>query len=162
VPKSHPVIAFRGKLDCLCARIVSAQVAGAELGRQDFVADLEEILDFVRSLLPAELRGEPVREFLLCGLDAAAVRERSHHPQKYFGHPHMRTSFRMGRLPVALNELRALTRETELAAVRAFADQDGNLSREDVVMALNRLSSLFYVLMFKYLPAGFVPEGSGI
>jgi ethanolamine utilization cobalamin adenosyltransferase len=162
VAKSHPIIAFRGRLDSLCARIISAQLVGAEIGRQDFVDDLEEIVEFVRRLLPAELRGEPVPEFLLCGLDAAAVRDRSHHPQKHFGHPHMRSTWRMGRLSVALNDLRALTRETELAAANAFVEPDGTTAREDVVMALNRLSSLFYVLMFKYLPEGFQPEGAGI
>ncbi|MDR2456583.1 MAG: cobalamin adenosyltransferase [Deltaproteobacteria bacterium] len=162
VPKSHPVIAFRGKLDSLCARIISAQLIGSEAGRGDFVGDLEEILDFARKLLPAELRGEQVPEMLLCGFDAAAIRERSHNPKKFFGHPHMRSTWRMGRLAVALNELRALVRETELSAAAAFVDADGGCAREDIVMALNRLSSLFYVLMFKYLPEGFTPEGSGI
>lgn len=162
VPKSHPVIIFRGKLDTLCARIISAQLVGSEIGRLDFVSDLEDILDFTRKLLPAELRNEAVPDFILCGLDAAGVRERSHNPKKYFGHPHMRSTWRMGRLTVALNELRALVRETELSAAAAFVDSDGGCAREDIVMALNRLSSLFYVLMFKYLPEGFVPESSGI
>ena len=162
VPKSHPVIVFRGRLDSLCARIISAQLVGSAAGRQDFIEDLEEILEFVRRLLPAELRGEPVGAFLLCGLDAAAVRERSHNPKKFFGHPHMRSTWRMGPLAVALNDLRAQAREAELSAAAAFVSADGASSRDDIVMALNRLSSLFYVLMFKYLPEGFVPEGSGI
>jgi ethanolamine utilization cobalamin adenosyltransferase len=68
----------------------------------------------------------------------------------------------MGPLSVALNELRSLVRETELSAAEAFQDQIGNSGREDIIMALNRLSSLFYVLMFKYLPEGFTPEHSGI
>jgi ethanolamine utilization cobalamin adenosyltransferase len=162
VPKNHPVIVFRGKLDTLCARIISTQLVGAAAGRQDFVSDLEEILDFTRRLLPAELRGEPVPAFLLCGLDAAAIRERSHNPQKFFGHPHMRSTWRMGPLTVGLNDLRALVRETELSAAAAFVEADGSCARDDIVMALNRLSSLFYVLMFKYLPEGFTPESSGI
>jgi ethanolamine utilization cobalamin adenosyltransferase len=74
----------------------------------------------------------------------------------------MRTTWRMGPLPIALNELRAQVREAELSAARAFSEPDGACSREDIVMALNRLSSLFYVLMFKYLPEGFQPESSGI
>ncbi|MDR1308321.1 MAG: cobalamin adenosyltransferase [Deltaproteobacteria bacterium] len=162
VAKNHPVIAFRGRLDSLCARIVSAQLAGAQAGRDDFVSDLEEVLEFARRLLPCELRGEKVPEMLLCGLDAKGIRERSHNPLSFFGHRHMRSSWRMGPLSVALNELRALVRETELAAARAFQDQDGRTGREDIITALNRLSSLFYVLMYKYLPEGFVPEGAGI
>ncbi|MDR2442189.1 MAG: cobalamin adenosyltransferase [Deltaproteobacteria bacterium] len=162
VPKNHPVIIWRGKLDSLCAAIIYAQVQGAEVGREDFVSDLEEILEFCRALLPAELRSEAVPPFLLTGLDARAVRERSHDPMKFFGAPHMKSTYKMGRLPILLNRLRALVRETELAAATAFLDADGNCSREDIVMALNRLSSLFYVLMFKYLPKGFTPESSGI
>ncbi|MDR1657623.1 MAG: cobalamin adenosyltransferase [Deltaproteobacteria bacterium] len=162
VAKNHPVIIWRGRLDSLCASIINAQLTGIDCGREDFVSDLEEILEFVRALLPAELRGKPVPQFLLAGLDAQAVRERSHNPQKFFGHSHMKSTCRMGPLPVALNLLRTMVRETELAAATAFIDSDGHCSREDIVMALNRLSSLFYVLMFKYLPAGFTPESSGI
>ena len=162
VPKHHPVIAFRGKLDSLCAAIISAQIFGHEAGKEDYISDLEEILNFARKLLPCELRGEPVPEMLLCGLGADAIRERSHNPKKFFGTPHMRSTWRMGRLTVALNELRALVREAELSAAAAFVDSDGGCAREDIVKALNRLSSLFYVLMFKYLPEGFAPEGSGI
>ncbi|MDR1051471.1 MAG: cobalamin adenosyltransferase [Deltaproteobacteria bacterium] len=162
VSKNHPVIAFRGKLDSLCAQIVSAQLLGSQLGREDFVADLGEVSEFVRRLLPCELRGEPVPPMLLCGWDAAAVKERSHHPQKYFGVGHMKSALGMGALSVSLNVLRAQARETELAAARAFVDDRGESAREDLVTALNRLSSLLYVLMYKYLPAGFVPEGAGI
>ncbi|MDR1546159.1 MAG: cobalamin adenosyltransferase [Deltaproteobacteria bacterium] len=162
VPKNHPVIIWRGRLDSLCAKIISAQHLGVEAGREDFTTELEEILNFVRALLPAELRGEKVPEFKLAGLDAQAVRERSHNPVKYFGHRHLKASWRMGRLSTALNELRSEVRQVELAAAAAFQDEFGRSDRDDVIMALNRLSSLFYVLMFKYLPPGFTPEHSGI
>ncbi|MDR2300603.1 MAG: cobalamin adenosyltransferase [Deltaproteobacteria bacterium] len=162
VAKNHPVIRFRGKLDILCAKIISAQLIGADLGNGDYVSDLEEILDFTRGLLPAELRGEPVPEFRLCSWDAQQIKERSHNPVKYFGHRHMKSTWKMGPLTVALNELRAIVRETELSAAEAFQDKSGQTQREDIIMALNRLSSLFYVLMFKYLPEGFVPQHSGI
>jgi ethanolamine utilization cobalamin adenosyltransferase len=162
VPKNHPIIVFRGRLDSLCAKIISAQCLGAQAGRDDFISDLEEILNFVRALLPAELKGEKVPDFNLLGLDAAGIRERSHNPVKYFGHRHMKSTWKMGPLPVALNELRTQVRETELAAANALQDTKGNSSRDDIILALNRLSSLFYVLMFKYLPEGFEPESSGI
>jgi ethanolamine utilization cobalamin adenosyltransferase len=162
VAKNHPVIRFRGKLDSLCAKIISAQLVGAKLGRDDYVNDLEEILEFTRSLLPAELRGEMVPQIRLCSWDAKEIKERSHNPLTFFGHRHMKSTWKMGPLTVALNELRALVRETELAAAEAFQEPSGQTRREDIIMALNRLSSLFYVLMFKYLPDGFVPEHSGI
>ncbi|MDR0622555.1 MAG: cobalamin adenosyltransferase [Deltaproteobacteria bacterium] len=162
VAKNHPIIRFRGRLDTLCAKIISAQLVGVKEGRDDYVNDLEEILNFTRSLLPAELRNEPVPEMRLCSWDAKEIKDRSHNPLTHFGHRHMKSTHKMGPLTVALNELRATVRETELAAAEAFQDADGTTRREDIIMALNRLSSLFYVLMFKYLPAGFVPEHSGI
>ena len=50
-----------------------------------------------------------------------------------------------------LNKLRTLTRESELVAYRAFKDEYGQATREDLIRALNRLSSLFWIMMFKYL-----------
>ena len=37
----------------------------------------------------------------------------------------------------------------ELAAVDAFSDRDGNLIRTDIVQALNRMSSMLYILMIR-------------
>ncbi|MDR1920632.1 MAG: cobalamin adenosyltransferase [Candidatus Adiutrix sp.] len=162
VHKDHPVIIWRGKLDSLAARLVEAQVCGHQLGNQAYVDDLEEILGFVRRLMACELRGKEVEDFHLLGLDAAALRERSHDPVKFFGRRHMLVSYKMGPLCVALNSCRALTREVELSAAAAFKDVAGQSSRDDVIRALNRLSSLFYIMMFKYLPPDFDPEWSGI
>ncbi|MDR1676954.1 MAG: cobalamin adenosyltransferase [Deltaproteobacteria bacterium] len=162
VAKNHPIIRFRGRLDSLCARLISAQLIGVQLNRDDYVQDLEEILNFVRILLPCELRNEKVPEMRLCSWEAQEIKERSHNPLTYFGHRHMKSTWKMGPLSVALNELRTMVRETELAAAEAFQDKNGLTEREDIIKALNRLSSLFYVLMFKYLPEGFVPEPSGI
>jgi ethanolamine utilization cobalamin adenosyltransferase len=50
----------------------------------------------------------------------------------------------------------------ELSAAKAFKKSDGQSSRDDLIKALNRLSSLFYVLIFRYLPEGFSPQWSGI
>lgn len=162
VYKDHPVIIFRGKLDTLSARILEAQICGQQMGRMDYVADLQEILEFSRRLLVNELRGEETEDFFLLGLSADDLRERSHHPEKYFGHRHILADYRMGPLCVALNTLRALVREVELSAAAAFKDAEGRPTRDDVIRALNRLSSLFYILMFKYLPKNFQPESSGI
>ncbi len=162
VHKDHPVIIWRGRLDTLTARIIEAQVVGHQLGNQEFIDDLQVILEFTRRLLTYELRGNEVEEFNLLGLDAAALRERSHDPVKFYGHKHMLAAWQMGPLAVSLNTLRALVREVELAAAAAFKDSAGQPTRDDIIRALNRLSSLFYILMFKYLPPGFEPEHSGI
>jgi ethanolamine utilization cobalamin adenosyltransferase len=48
----------------------------------------------------------------------------------------------MEALCVRLNSLRTASRETELAAA-AFKDTDGKPVREDIIKALNRISSRF-------------------
>ena len=81
-------------------------------------------------------------------MDAEEVHRCSHHPQE-FGFPgHILPAQEHGLLAAQLNRLRTLTRETELAAVQAFWDGQ-KVSREDIVLALNRLSSFFYVLQLR-------------
>jgi ethanolamine utilization cobalamin adenosyltransferase len=164
VEKDHPVIVFRGRLDKLAAMIIEAQVLGAEKRNVSFVRDLQEILDFVRSLLPAVYSGEPVAkgDIRLLGLSSRDMRERSHHPEKYFGHRHLLMDHRMGALSARLNLLRTAARETEIAAITALRDPEdpSKCRRPDIIEALNRLSSLFYILTYQYLPAGYVPDGS--
>ena len=53
----------------------------------------------------------------------------------------------MGRLAARLNLLRARTREAELAAERAFAEGE----REDILKAMNSLSSAVYILFCRLL-----------
>jgi len=143
--KDNPVIVFRGKLDKLCAMILEAQLLGEEKENRAFVDDLQEILDFARSLLSAEYKDAPLGDFRLLGLSCEDLRERSHHPEKYFGRGHLLMHHSMGPLCLRLNLLRTVVRETELAAVAALPD------RKDIIKALNRLSSLLYVLIYKYL-----------
>ena len=161
VRKDHPVIVWRGRLDSFCARLMEAQVLGLREGRPDFANELGEVLDFCRGLLAAEIKGQEVDDFRLLGLSSADLRERSHHPAKFFGHPHILMSCKMGPLAVASNALRAEIREVEAAAAAAFGSP-GLPRRDDLILALNRLSSLFYILVYRYLPKDFRPEGAGI
>jgi ethanolamine utilization cobalamin adenosyltransferase len=87
--KDNPVIVFRGKLDTLTAMILEAQALGEAKGNPVFIRELQEILTFVRSLLSAEYLETPVREFHILGLSSEELREQSHHPEKYFGFPHL-------------------------------------------------------------------------
>ncbi|MDR2800701.1 MAG: hypothetical protein LBB52_05470 [Desulfovibrio sp.] len=162
VRKDHPVIIWRGKLDSFTACIMEAQVLGEKLANPRFAEELQEILEFSRRLLSCEIRGTEMEEFRLLGLTADDLRAQSHHPEKFFGYRHMLVSHKMGPLCIRLNTLRTVAREVELAAVAAFKDAEGRTGREDIVRALNRLSSLFYIMMFRYLPAGFTPEHAGI
>lgn len=147
VPKDHPRIAFRGRIDALEADILLCQ--GASEGHPGLVEALQELLDFVRSLIRADVLEEPVREVRLCGLDAAALRERSHYPAKFYGQPHFMPAHTDGPALLWLNRVRTAVRETELAAYRAFSDREGLVTRPDLLKALNRLSSLCWILMIR-------------
>ena len=53
------------------------------------------------------------------------------------------------RMRLTLNRLRTQVRKTELAAYEAFRDRDGVCTRPDLLLVLNRLSSLFWILMIR-------------
>ena len=96
---------------------------------------------------------EPVGEVRLCGLGPEELRERSHYPEKYYGQPHFLLHYTDSPAILAVNKVRAVARQTELAAYRAFRDENGAVTREDILQGLNRLSSLLWIFMIK-LKAG--------
>ncbi len=147
VPKTHPRIAFRGQIDALEAELLLCQ--HAVKANQALVDALQEMLDFVRSLIRADVLEEPVAEVRLCGLSDAELREHSHFPDKYYGQPHFLPRYTDNEAILYLNRLRTKVRETELACCRAFSDADGKLRRVDILQALNRLSSLCWILMIR-------------
>ncbi len=142
--KDHPRIEFRGQIDALEAEILLAQQAAG--GNAKLIDALEETLTFVRDLIRADVLGEKVKPFHLLGMDEAALRERSHNPQKYYDQPHFMPSWRDGPALLAVNRVRTVTRTAERAAYRAFRDENGAVTREDIILALNRLSSVFWIL----------------
>lgn len=144
VPKTHPRVRFRGKMDTLEAELILCQlVPGAPEGA------LGEILDLSRKILRCDVLEEPLRQDTLCGLTQAEQRERSHMPQDYYGQPHFMPQASDGSVIAGLNRARCFAREAELAAVEAFSDREGNLLREDIPKALNRMSSMLYLLMIQ-------------
>ncbi|WP_106766208.1 cobalamin adenosyltransferase [Paenibacillus faecalis] len=147
--KDHPRILFRGKLDSLEAKILEAQISCFKLNMTKLVDDLEEILQFVRRIVRCEVLSEDIEEFYLLGMTPKELREQSHFPKKYFGLEHFQPSYDMGEAVVAINALRTLTRETELLAYQAFKKEHGDTEREDIIRSLNRLSSLFWIIMFR-------------
>ncbi len=145
VPKSHPVIAFRGAMDSLQAELLLAQQAVPEALRPE----LGELLAFSGKLIAREVLEEPVEEAPLCGLSLKQLREHSHRPQDFYGQPHFMPAYTDGPAILQLNRARCAARQAELAAVRAFAEDNGNCTREDILTALNRLSSMLYILMIR-------------
>ena len=137
VPKTHPRIRFRGMVDLLEAELL---LCGPET---------REILELARTLIRCDVLDEPVGEFALYGLNARQQRQHSHFPQDHYGLPHFMPDYTDSPQVLRLNRCRSICRQAELAAVDAFSDRDGNLKRVDIVQALNRMSSMLYILMIR-------------
>lgn len=144
VSKQHPRILFRGKLDTLEAELILCQLAAEHL-----VTPVGEILAQTRQLIRCDVLEEPVKGEKLCGLTEAEIRKQSHFPQEYYGQPHFMPSAADGPVMAQLNRTRCAAREAELAAVAAFSDREGNPTRVDILRALNRISSMLYILMIQ-------------
>ncbi len=155
--KDHPRIRFRGMIDALEAELLLCQAEAAGEKRGTLVGELQEMLEFVRGLIPCDVLEKPLESVNLCGLDEAQLREQSHHPEKYFGQPHFMPDFHDSRSLLAVNRLRTVVRQTELAAYEAFRDENGAVTRDDIILGLNRLSSLCWIQMCK-LKAGRYPH----
>ena len=138
VPKTHPRIAFRGAMDLLEAELLLCQ---AELPHLE--KELGEILTLARDVLRWEVLEEPVQERLLGGMTAQQLRERSHRPQDFYGQPHFMPAASDGMAVLRLNRLRCIARRAELKAVAAVPQ------REDLLRAMNRMSSFVYILMIQ-------------
>ena len=144
VPKDHPRIVFRGKLDTLQAELILCQLAAPELAKP-----VGEVLDLARELIRCEVLEEPLERDRLCGLTEEEQRRRSHFPQEYYGQSHFMPSAADGEAIARLNRARCAAREAELAAVAAFCDREGRPARTDILRALNRMSSMIYILMIE-------------
>lgn len=144
VPKNHPRILFRGKMDTLEAELILCQLAA-----QHLITPVGEVLALARRLMRCDVLEEPVPEGKLCGLTEEELRKRSHFPQDYYGQPHFMPGVEDGDVMARLNRARCAAREAELAAVTAFSDREGNPLRPDIIRALNRMSSMLYLLMIQ-------------
>ena len=145
VMKTHPRIAFRGAMDTLEGEILLCQLCGGE----KLAGKLGEILELARNLIRWEVMDEPVQAGKLCGLTEQEQRRRSHRPQDFYGQTHFMPSVHDGERILRLNRCRCAARAAELAAAAAFTDEDGNCIRLDILQALNRMSSMIYILMIE-------------
>lgn len=144
VSKTHPRIAFRGAMDMLEAELLLCQQDVEQVRRE-----LGEILTLARKVLRCEVMEEPLPAGKLCGLTEAELRKHSHFPQQYYGQPHFMPEATDGGAILRLNRLRCTARQAELAAVRAFLDGEGRPTRTDILQAMNRISSMIYILMVR-------------
>ena len=142
VRKDHPRIRFRGMLDLLEAELLLCMEKCPSVQGQ-----LGEILNFVRELVRCDVLEEPVGKGTLCGLTMEQLRSRSHRPQDYYGQPHFMPSASDAPELLLINRARCVARQGELAAVEAFSDREGNPTRMDILQAMNRVSSMLYLVM---------------
>ena len=145
VPKTHPVIAFRGAMDTLQAQLLLAQLA-VPAAMQGQVG---ELLAMARQIIGWEVMQEPVRLGRLCGLTESELRQRSHRPQDFYGVAHFMPQHPDGNAMLQLNLARCTARSAELAAAHAFTAEDDTCTRPDILQALNRMSSMLYILMIQ-------------
>lgn len=144
VPKTHPVIAFRGALDTLQAELILGQLELPQEAKR-----LGELLQAARELIRCDVLEEPFTRDSLCGLTEQELRRRSQFPQEVYGRPHFMPEASDGAAVARLNRLRCAVRETELAAAAAFTGAEGQLTRQDILRALNRMSSMLYIMMIE-------------
>ena len=152
VPKNHPRILFRGKLDSLQALVVLDQAIIAEDGgSQRLIDDLGNILGILREMMRCDVLEEEFKNEYIIGLNHAQLRERSHDPMKFYHIKQMvLPDYTMGKHYALINQLRTAVRETEEAAVTAF-QQGTKYTRKDIVEELNRMSSALHIMMCMYL-----------
>ncbi len=153
VRKDHPRIRFRGKLDSLQAELILCQLAD-----QALEAPVGEVLALARQILRCEVLDQPLAWNTLCGLDREQLRRHSQFPQDYYGQPHFMPGAADGPVLAQLNRARCAAREAELAAVEAFPRREGKPCRQDLMEALNRMSSMLYILMVQQ-KSGKLPQG---
>ena len=145
VPKTHPRILFRGKMDTLEAELLLCQLKL----EAEYRSAVAEVLEFARELIRCDVLEQAVERKTLCGMGEAELRNHSHRPQDYYGQPHFMPAVSDGPEVLWLNRARCAARSAELAAVEAFADREGNPTRVDILQALNRMSSMLYILMIR-------------
>ena len=151
VRKDHPAIRFRGKLDLLQAFVLDATLAARQEGHAGIAHDLDDVLEFLRRTLGAEVMGRPMPALVIGGLTGEELHHVSHNTTKYLNVGWVMPDASMGATVVKLNLLRAYCRDVELTAYEAFHG-DCHLApenRDQLLHGLNRLSNAIYVLVCK-------------
>lgn len=145
VPKTHPRILFRGHMDTLEGVLLLAQKMVLQEGYAKLGQDLGDCLSLARQMLAADVLEEPLPPIQLGGLDAQALRDQSHTPQKFYDQPHFMPDAHCSWGLLLVNHSRTAARQAEIAACKAFRDIDGRCTRPDLIQCLNRMSSFLWI-----------------
>jgi ethanolamine utilization cobalamin adenosyltransferase len=148
LPKDHPRIVFRGRLDSLQSTILLLQDHALDKGLPGLAEELGQILDQCRRIMQGDVQETELATDTILGLGPDELRRHSHDPKRFYGIGHLTPTVEMGRTLLLLNDLRSKVREVEIAAVAAFTGH-GQILRQDILQALNRMSSAVYILMIR-------------
>jgi len=152
VLKTHERIRFRGKLDSLEAYLISLIIEVKKDGQLELSQELYQLLKYFGKMMRSEVLDIPLEFIDFNGWSEKEIKNRSHHPEEFYGIKHFKPDPSHGATLAGLNQLRTKVRELEIAAVSTFLNCDAdNPTRHDIILSLNRLSSLVYVLMCQYL-----------
>jgi len=149
VPKTSGNIIFRGKMDSLLASVMLVQTQFDPKSKLPALLKecLLDVKNWVMQVLAAEMSGQAPEITGMAGMDIQTLHAVSRNPAKYLGMEHCMAHEAQGGNVALINWLRALVRETEIAALQILPGES------PVCCALNRLSSALYVLMLLTMAA---------
>ena len=162
-PKNAPRFRFRGKMDTLHAQVLVAMAVARRCNLPQLADYLATVAAYCREVASADYNDRPVAPLQLGGLSADQIREYTHNPRQMLGVEHLTPGPHDHEALLQLNLLRCQVREAELLAATVFTGNDGQLTRPDLVQALNRLSSAVYylALLLKAGKIGWKTPGGG-
>ena len=147
VVKNHKRILLRGKFDILQAETVRYWKKYEK--NKKLEADFSQTYRYIRDLFISEMTDTEFRERDVLGYDIDTLKDITHNTVKYYKTGHLfEINAAYDEAVIDLNCLRAISRECEVAAVEAFY-KEGKVQRPDILKALNRLSSIWYLMMLK-------------
>lgn len=150
VKKNDERIIFRGKLDSLQAKWLVLQKEFESYGNEKLNKDMESVSIFIKKIVLSEVLDTELEEIKVLGETLDKIKEISHNPKKFFEIGHMfDISVKNSMLVLKLNEMRSSSREIEIAGVTAFLNEKGIVTKKEILKALNRFSSIIYVMMLK-------------
>lgn len=150
VNKTHERIIFRGKLDSLQAKWLVLQKEFESCENEKLNKDMESVTTFIKKMVLAEVLDIEFEEIKVLGESLDKIKEISHNPKKFFGMGHLfDISVKNSFIVLKLNEMRSISREAEISGVTAFSSERGIVEKREMLKALNRLSSVIYVMMLK-------------
>ncbi len=150
--KDHPRIAFRGWIDALEAEILLTQQAAAGEGYGAWPGSWRRFWALSGAISASTYwtsrwGHRAVRLYAGTAPGVLPLSGEALRPAPLSGLLYRRTR------PAGGQQAAHCVRQTELAAYAAFRDADGNVTRGDMILGLNRLSSLMWIFMIK-LKAG--------